>query len=524
MAYGAGSRNRHNIHPDSPPDICQFFYRACWVMDGQGDQSLALTGKGQSEDYDNGSDNKNDQSTDDLLSDLFSSKDRTVGSNIRYDARYDALLGALGPSDQEIQFNLNTPTSTVRESRSSKRHRLKRVCFNCQLEGHLLSACPLPFDRNRVNQARKAYDEEKDSLRSKALQQSELDSERSDDDESENNEHIFQSRFWAADVEIATRLDMATKFKPGAFSRPLKLALGNIPDDQPTALYPTQDELGKDIWRGMLVWGYPPGYYSVRDPQESILDRINHKDEPQEDGVSQDREISPALLNVFDESSEIPNEFGLHMFKPASDNMAMDDIDVGSHVEKASTEDQPRVTLSPSSSHHRYSSSSPPPPPSSPSSSTQFPLPVSTSTRWVAYPTTSFSSVLLPVFHLSKPFPLPPIASDPVHFVSPPSSAPLTTTITAMVMRTSMRIDLGSLPVYQCAQFGEQSARTIVLIVLTPTQTFEMNRTGRVADVTEMKEETGLTENAQMMKIGKGGESGGRAISFGILALPFKLI
>ena len=113
-------------------------------------------------------------------------------------------------------------------------------CFNCGSINHHVGACPLPRDRLRISLSRQYYQFFKDDSSSR------------------------QERFVDAFEWRKQRLEWVGEFEPGIIKNQLlRLALG----DEDTHL------------KNMAIWGYPKGWFSVRDPRSVMKERIlNHCD------------------------------------------------------------------------------------------------------------------------------------------------------------------------------------------------------------------------------------------------------
>lgn len=206
-------------------------------MDGKGDPNLTfdVSMEGESE----------DERGTERIEDLFRSRDRTLTSEVRY----DALPGAFGLTGRHEESSPTKRSSKRQKEKEWKEKYLpRRICFNCFLEGHILAECAIPIDRNRVNASRRAYTLEKERLVLGAEAAGEEDPVIGDEGDGDG----FHGRFWDGMIEREERRRMAEKFEPGRFSEELEEALRD----------PKVEEVGEGIWKGMLVWGYPPGFWS----------------------------------------------------------------------------------------------------------------------------------------------------------------------------------------------------------------------------------------------------------------------
>jgi len=213
----------------------------------------------------------------------------------------------------------------------------ERACFNCGSPSHLLSACPEPLDRARMAVARSAF--------------------------AEMNDYVLTRRIHHVGEDQARRLQFLDRFKPGQIQSPvLRDALGL--DDHLLDSRSRLRRIDELPWyHGMMKWGYPPGYSSVRDTFEVIRKRILGEDE-MGDFIS-----GPLPLAVYD------------------------DADTGE--------------LGAFGSHHPPVNDVHPPPELMPPLSPTSPCP----RRWVDFPTTMFKSSLLPVSTVYVP--LPPLTPEP---------------------------------------------------------------------------------------------------------------
>ncbi|KAK2466637.1 hypothetical protein APHAL10511_000895 [Amanita phalloides] len=108
-------------------------------------------------------------------------------------------------------------------------------CFNCGSLDHHVGACPLPHDRSRILLSRQYYNFFKD-------------------DDTVRYERLIDATEWQRQ-----RLEWVNEFEPGIIkSRLLQLALGD-----------------EDIYlKKIALWGYPKGWFSVRDPRELVKEHI----------------------------------------------------------------------------------------------------------------------------------------------------------------------------------------------------------------------------------------------------------
>lgn len=113
-------------------------------------------------------------------------------------------------------------------------------CFNCGSISHHVGACPLPRDRLRISLSRQYYHFFKDDTFSR------------------------QERFVDAFEWRKQRLEWVDEFEPGIIKNHLlRLALG----DEDAHL------------KNMAMWGYPKGWFSVRDPRSMMKEHIlNNRD------------------------------------------------------------------------------------------------------------------------------------------------------------------------------------------------------------------------------------------------------
>lgn len=223
-----------------------------------------------------------------------------------------------------------------------------RACFNCGGISHILSSCPAPRNQATIDAASRAYRQDNPSAGFK--------------------------RFHEAAADMYWRLDCLNRFVPGRIQLPeLRNALGL--DDLFLSDLERRRKSDELPWyagdwgnRGMIVWGYPPGFYASErmcpaicsiqltltvktDPTETVKRRILGPDEPHDD----------VSLKIFD-----------------GDGFEESTAEVGADMEDRKTSDVETKSE---------------------------PRPLQ---RWVPYPTTLFQWELLPVSQVYVPiFALP---------------------------------------------------------------------------------------------------------------------
>ncbi|SJX61657.1 uncharacterized protein SRS1_12641 [Sporisorium reilianum f. sp. reilianum] len=160
-------------------------------------------------------------------------------------------LGSTSKADHEGQEH----------RQQQQQQRPERCCFNCGESDHAVAQCPHPKDRERIRQRRL-----------------EFEAQRGDDDDGfgEINGHArLHEQFASAEQ----RLRWLDEFVPGKPSQALIDALLPATDDHGWGM----EERGSRMQSAssdlpylhrMLVWGYPPGWISTRNPIEEIRQRI----------------------------------------------------------------------------------------------------------------------------------------------------------------------------------------------------------------------------------------------------------
>lgn len=178
----------------------------------------------------------------------------------RPQAGSNAPMGALG---EPAKADESAPAEADRLSKSRE-----RCCFNCGEPGHAVNQCPLPKDRERIRQSRLEFEETK--------------AQNGDDGSGGVN---GPARLHEQVASAKQRLQWLDEIKPGQPSRALIEALTWEGDAR---WHDTEDRKGASCvektydlphLRGMLMWGYPPGWVSSQDPIEHIRQRIKQDTE-----------------------------------------------------------------------------------------------------------------------------------------------------------------------------------------------------------------------------------------------------
>ncbi|KAI5836552.1 hypothetical protein K523DRAFT_318925 [Schizophyllum commune Tattone D] len=125
-------------------------------------------------------------------------------------------------------------------------HPSRSRCFNCGSPEHILAACPDPISRPLVALSRQMHDFYRGSASASGP----------------------GGRLWVVEEWRSQRLRWLEEFQPGEVrGEGLREALGT--DGQP--------------WlENMMIWGYPPGWYSAEDPRERVRAIIEGDNEPEE--------------------------------------------------------------------------------------------------------------------------------------------------------------------------------------------------------------------------------------------------
>ncbi|KDQ10536.1 hypothetical protein BOTBODRAFT_489171 [Botryobasidium botryosum FD-172 SS1] len=238
------------------------------------------------------------------------------------------------------------PELSDEDPQGSNRH-----CWNCDSPSHTLTECPLPRDAERIQLARSAF----------------------------LADSLGGGRFYEAAEWRKQRLAWADAFEPGRIrGAELRDALGLAEQERPGELenmYWFNGGTGNE--GGMLMWGYPPGWLETRDPRLLMKERILAEDELGETTWT-------STLAMRDLSS--PDEYEY-------------DSDSDSELDEAEVELDRSLVVD-------HNPSPPPsPPPAPPDDEPEPEL-----RRWATYPTTLFSSALLPISQIH--FPLPPLTSS----------------------------------------------------------------------------------------------------------------
>lgn len=124
-------------------------------------------------------------------------------------------------------------------------HPSRSRCFNCGSPEHILAACPDPISRPLVALSRQMHDFYRGSASASGP----------------------GGRLWVVEEWRSQRLRWLDEFQPGEVrGEGLREALGT--DGQP--------------WlENMMIWGYPPGWYSAEDPRERVRAIIEGGVEPE---------------------------------------------------------------------------------------------------------------------------------------------------------------------------------------------------------------------------------------------------
>ncbi|SPC66812.1 uncharacterized protein UHOD_02333 [Ustilago sp. UG-2017b] len=165
----------------------------------------------------------------------------------------------------------STATETLSEAKAKQKTAekvpLERRCLNCGESDHAVAQCPLPRNRQRIRQSRLEFEESK--------------AERGQDTSmGEINGH---ARLHQQLASAEQRLRWLDEFVPGKPSRALIEALaweaGETGGDRDAAETKDEEVFDLPYLRNMLIWGYPPGWISERDPVEQIRQRIQQDSE-----------------------------------------------------------------------------------------------------------------------------------------------------------------------------------------------------------------------------------------------------
>ncbi|KAJ1027497.1 hypothetical protein NDA18_003500 [Ustilago nuda] len=173
------------------------------------------------------------------------------------------------PSAEPLGSSTATETLSEAEAkqRTAEKMPLERRCFNCGQSDHAVAQCPLPRNRKRIRQSRLEFEE------SKAEQ-------AQDTSMGEINGH---ARLHQQLASVEQRLRWLDEFVPGKPSRALIEALaweaGGTEGDRDAAKMKEEEVFDLPYLRNMLIWGYPPGWISDRDPVEQIRQRIQQDSE-----------------------------------------------------------------------------------------------------------------------------------------------------------------------------------------------------------------------------------------------------
>lgn len=147
-----------------------------------------------------------------------------------YDSRPDGWIptGTYIRDSELILGDVDIPSDVHSENNQNS-------CFNCGSVHHLLGSCPSPRDHLRISLSRQYYNFFKD-------------------DSSGRPERLVNVFEWQRQ-----RLEWAEEFEPGTIKNPLlRHALG-------------EDEA---YLKNICHWGYPKGWFSIRDPREVMKERI----------------------------------------------------------------------------------------------------------------------------------------------------------------------------------------------------------------------------------------------------------
>ncbi|KAJ1038294.1 hypothetical protein NDA14_007133 [Ustilago hordei] len=173
------------------------------------------------------------------------------------------------PSAEPLGSSTATETLSEAEAkqRTAEKVPLERRCFNCGQSDHAVAQCPLPRNRQRIRQSRLEFEESK--------------AERAQDTSmGEINGH---ARLHQQLASAEQRLRWLDEFVPGKPSRALIEALaweaGETGGDRDAAETKDEEVFDLPYLRNMLIWGYPPGWISDRDPVEQIRQRIQQDSE-----------------------------------------------------------------------------------------------------------------------------------------------------------------------------------------------------------------------------------------------------
>ncbi|TFK54691.1 DUF836-domain-containing protein [Heliocybe sulcata] len=225
-------------------------------------------------------------------------------------------------------------------------------CFNCGSPEHIISACPLPHDRQLISLSRQLYN---------FYHSSSLDTSR---------------RFHEVEAWKSQCLRWLDEFEPGQVTGAmLREALGLEEGDKGDRV---------EWLRNMAEWGYPPGWVGTKDPRESVAMRILGERQGEED--EGEEETFFIYGDGGKEEVDIKHHLGARKSSTAEAHASEGEDDETSEVssESAAEDDREASGRSPSLDA----------------------LTISGPSRWATYPPTYFSSDLLPVY---KGAALPPL-------------------------------------------------------------------------------------------------------------------
>ena len=206
-------------------------------------------------------------------------------------------------------------------------------CFNCGSKHHIVSSCPAPHNTELIALSRQMYNFFKPF-------------------------RVIEPMTLSAAAEFKhQRYEWIDTFEPGRIQSPLLREALGLHDDNACSDLP---------WlKNMAIWGYPSGWFSERDPQDQVLQRID---------------------NLFVETVD-PGEFDHTLSIFGDDKVEILDISASpvckpSHCQQDIEE-----------AHDEQ-------------------VELGCSRRWATYPPTHFSNDLLPVYNGTRLPPVQPVTSS----------------------------------------------------------------------------------------------------------------
>ncbi|TRM65866.1 hypothetical protein BD626DRAFT_555930 [Schizophyllum amplum] len=245
------------------------------------------------------------------------------------------------------------------DSLATSSHPSRSRCFNCGSPEHVLATCPNDISRQLVALSRQMHDFYRNSAGSSGS----------------------GGRLWAIEDWRTQRLNWLAEFQPGE-------ALGP----------------GSHPWlENMMIWGYPPGWYSGEDPRDRVRVLIEGSSEEPAILSYSPSIMMKATLTLRKSSSLLPRRLPRHRRQSdlphhADGQSTLLAFFIGPSKRHASAPFAPRPPLGP-----------PPPPPPPPPPGSPPPPPPPTSTE--------FTAATPPLGHLPH---LPPSSPN-----TPPCNSPL---------------------------------------------------------------------------------------------------